>query len=184
MKKICCVLLLSLLAMQPAKADFNDGVVAYLMGDYEAAYNTMISLAKTNDKDALAQYYLGVMYMKGQGVPQNYEEAATWLRKASENRLPNAQYKLANLYAEGNGVPKDYEFAYIWYSVGASHNHQLSRNAIEKARGRLSEDELKEADKLIAEYIEDYGPKPEEPQSQAPAAPSTEPAPTPELPAD
>ena len=172
MKKLCLVLLLSALTVQTARADFNDGVVAYLMGDYETAYNTMVSLAKTNDKDALAQYYLGVMYMKGQGVEQNYEEAANWLRKAAENRLPNAQYKLANLYTEGKGVPKDYEFAYVWYSVGVTHNHQLSKNAIEKAKARLSENELKEADKLLADYVEKYGPKPEEPQAQDPAAPA------------
>ena len=164
MKKVYAVILLMLIGTGAAKADFNDGVVAYLMGDYEKAYNTMISLAKTNDKDALAQYYLGVMYLKGQGVEQDYEEAGKWLRKASENRLPQAQYKLASLYTEGKGVPKDYEFAYIWYSIGAAHNHQLSVKAVDKARTKLSDAEFTEAQKLISEYLEKYGPKPEEPE--------------------
>ena len=104
--------------------------------------------------------------MKGQGVEQDYEEASKWLRKASENRLPNAQYKLANLYAQGKGVPKDYEFAYIWYSVGASHNHQLSMNALDKAKSNLSEEEYNEAQKVIADYIKKYGPPPEDPNQQ------------------
>jgi TPR repeat protein len=163
MKKVYFVLLFMLLGISAARADFNDGVVAYLMGDYEKAYNTMISLAKTDDKDALAQYYLGVMYMKGQGVEQDYKQAGEWLRKASENRLPQAQYKLANLYTEGKGVPRDYEFAYLWYSAGAAHNHALSKNAVDNAKARLSESELKEAEKLIPEFIGKYGPKPEEP---------------------
>ena len=66
MKKIYCVILLMLLSVQTALADRNDGAYAYLQGDYETAYNTMISLAKTSE-DKIAQYYLGIMYMKGQG---------------------------------------------------------------------------------------------------------------------
>ena len=163
MKKVYLVCFLVLLGINSARADFNDGVVAYLMGDYEKAYNTMISLAKTDEKDGLAQYYIGMMYLKGQGVAQDYHEASEWLRKASENRLPQAQYKLANLYTIGEGVPKDYEFAYLWYSAGAAHNHALSINAVEKAKARLSENELKEAQKQLAEFIKKYGPQPEEP---------------------
>jgi TPR repeat protein len=164
MKKYFAVLILILAGLQTVRADFNDGVVAYLMGDYETAYNTMISIAKTNETDPLPQYYLGVMYMKGQGVEQNYEEAGKWLRKAAENRLPQAQYKLANLYTEGKGVPKDFESAYIWYSVAAVHKHQLSINAVDPARGKLSEEEYKAAEKILTEYVEKYGPKKEEEQ--------------------
>ena len=32
---------------------------------------------------ASAQYNLGFMYLNGQGVPQNYAEAAKWYRKAA-----------------------------------------------------------------------------------------------------
>jgi len=155
-----------LMSTQIARADFNDGVVAYLMGDYETAYNTMISLAKTSE-DGLSQYYLGVMYMKGQGVEQNYEEASKWLREAAEKGLAHAQYKLADLYTQGQGVPQDYEYAYIWYSVGAAHKHQLSLNAVEGVKTKLSPEEKTEADKVITDYIEKYGPKEEEPK-QAP----------------
>ena len=166
MKKIYVAIILMLIGIGTARADFNDGVVAYLMGDYEKAYNTMISIAKTDEENALAQYYLGVMYMKGQGVEQNYEEAGKWLRKASENRLPQAQYKLANLYTLGKGVPKDYEFAFIWYTIGAAHKHELSMAAVDNARAKLSDEEYKEAEKQIPEYLEKYGPKPEEPKEQ------------------
>lgn len=160
MRKIYIAILL-LLVTQMAGADFNDGVVAYTMGDYEKAYNTMMSLTETSD-NGLPEYWLGVMYLKGQGVEQDYEEAGKWLRKSSEYRLPAAQYKLGGLYTQGKGVPKDYEYAYVWYSVGAAHEHTLSINAIDAARERLSEDELKEAEKLKSEFIEKYGPKQEE----------------------
>jgi len=161
MKRIFYVIFIMLMSAQTALADRNDGAYAYLQGDYETAYNTMISLAKTSE-DKIAQYYLGIMYMKGQGVEQDYEKAGEWFRKASEQGLAVAMYKLAGLYTEGKGVPKDLEFAYIWYSVGAVHNHEKSINSVEKAKSRLSSEEMSSANQLVAEYVEKYGPKDEE----------------------
>ena len=159
MKKISPLfVLLFTLITSPARADFNDGVVSYLMGDYDKAFTTMQSLAETSDH-GFAQYYIGMMYMKGQGVEQDYKNASKWFRKASEQNIPQAQYKLGDLYFKGRGVPKDYEYAYVWFNVGASHEHQLSMNAIKKAKAKLSEEELSEADKLIAKYVKKYGPK-------------------------
>jgi len=161
MKKVYSVIILMLISLQTAYADRNDGAYAYLQGDYETAYNTMISLANTSE-DKIAQYYLGIMYMKGQGVEQDFEMAGEWFRKASEQGLAVAMYKLAGLYTEGKGVPKDLEFAYVWYSVGAVHNHEKSINSIEKAKSKLSSEELASANQLVAEYVEKYGPKEEE----------------------
>ena len=149
--------LLLTFAAQPAWADFNDGVVAYLMGQYDKAYNTMRSLAETAD-NAYAQYYLGMMYMNGQGVKQDYTKASEWFRKAAEHHIPQAQYKLGTLYFNGQGVPRDFERAYAWYRVGAVLNHQQSIEALPKARENLSADELKSAEKLSLEYIDKYGP--------------------------
>lgn len=158
MKNFYSIILLTFLSLQSAHADRNDGAYAYLQGDYETAYNTMISLANTSD-DEIAQYYLGVMYMKGQGVEQDYEKAGEWFRKASKQGLAVAMYKLAGLYTEGQGVPKDLEFAYVWYKVAAIHNHQKSINSLEKAKSGLSNEEIASADQLITEYVEKYGPK-------------------------
>ena len=159
MKKISPLFVLLFALITPyAHADFNDGVVAYVMGDYDKAFTTMQSLAETSDH-GYAQYYMGMMYMKGQGVDQDYKNAGEWFRKASEKSIPQAQYKLGDLYFKGRGVPKDFEYAYIWFSVGASHEHKLSVTAIKKAKTKLSEEELKEADKVIASYVKKYGPK-------------------------
>lgn len=158
MKKFTAVIFLLLLIAQPAQADFNDGVMAYLMGEYETAYNTMRSLAETADH-SYAQYYLGMMYLNGQGVDQNYEEAGKWFRKAAEQGIPQAQYKLGYLYNQGQGLPKDLEYAYAWYRVGATYNHQKSINSIEAVRAKLSGEELKEAEILSQDFINQFGPK-------------------------
>ena len=60
MKNIRLLLLLLIYAMSnAARADFNDGVIAYVMNDYEKAFTTMQSLAETSDH-GYAQYCMGV----------------------------------------------------------------------------------------------------------------------------
>ena len=53
---------------------------------------------------------------------------------------------------------KSIKYSYIWYSVGASHKHKLSEKSIKKVKDKLSDEELKEADKVIVTYIKKYGP--------------------------
>lgn len=154
------LMLLLVFAATPAWADFNEGVVAYMMGQYDKAYNTMRSLAETAD-NAYAQYYLGMMYLNGQGVDQDYTKASEWFRKSAKHHVPQAQYKLGTLYFNGQGVPRDFERAYAWYRVAAVLNHQKSIEALPKARENLSKEELKSAEKLSLEYIDKYGPKKE-----------------------
>lgn len=147
-----------------ALADFNDGVYAYSRGEYKQAYDTMRPLAEISDH-GLAQYYLGMMYLRGDGVEQNYADAAKWFDKAARQRIKQAQFRLAELYADGKGVPRDYEYAYAWYRVGSEHKHSRSIDALAGARENLDPDELEEAEKLSRELIEQYGP---EEQQQAP----------------
>jgi hypothetical protein len=65
--------------------------------------------------DASAQYALGWKYEFGDGAPQDYHQAAVWLRKAAEQGLANAQFSLGTLYTNGNGVPQDYAQAVFWF---------------------------------------------------------------------
>ncbi len=153
-----------LLSSTTAIADFSQAVVAFHRGEYERAYATLRSLSETTNDEytGLAQYYLGVMYLNGQGIEQDYTEAAKWLRKAAERHIEQAQFKLGNLYLQGNGLPKDYEYAYAWYRVGAAFKHKQSIQALAEAKRFLSPAELAEAEKLSAELIQKYGPREED----------------------
>ena len=68
---------------------------------------------------AQAQHNLGVMYVNGEGVPQNSAEAARWSRMAAEQGLAQAQFNLGLMYAKGDGVPKDHAEAVRWYRMAA-----------------------------------------------------------------
>jgi len=137
-------------------ADFNDGVAAHAMGDYERALQSLLPLAQTSDH-AYAQYYLGVMYANGQGVDRDFEEAAKWFRSAAEKGVAAAQAKLAQLYERGKGVPKDMEFAYAWYAVAEALGNTRAAQALIATRERMSVDEQAHAQRLADELIEKYG---------------------------
>src|SRR5262245_13529715 len=47
---------------------------------------------------ALGQSNLGVLYTRGQGVPQDFNEAVIWFRKAAEQGYAKAQHNLGVLY--------------------------------------------------------------------------------------
>ena len=67
--------------------DFEYAVDAYEREDYETSYNLFLSLAEQGDAEA--QYNLGVLYKKGQGVPQDYVLAHMWFNLSSSNGVKN-----------------------------------------------------------------------------------------------
>jgi TPR repeat protein len=71
--------------------------------------------------NATAQYNLGVMYDKGQGVVQDYKEAGKWYLKAAEQGLAEAQFNLGAAYFKGDGVLQDNVFAHMWFNIAASN---------------------------------------------------------------
>lgn len=100
---------------------FEDAVAAHERGDYATAYRLFHPLAEQND--AQAQFTLGLMYSKGQGVPQDNAEAMKWVRKAAGQGLAEAQFYLGMRYSEGRGVPQDYAEAVKWYRRAAEQGH-------------------------------------------------------------
>jgi len=114
------------------KDDFQNAQDAYDRQDYETAYKLILPLAEQGD--AQAQYNLGVMYDKGQGVPQDYKEAVKWYRLSAEQGNASAQHNLALMYAKGQGVPQDYVLAHMWWNICGSSGDEgcvKNRNLVE-----------------------------------------------------
>ena len=78
---------------------------------------------KANAGDAGAQNYLGFAYFNGQGVPQDYAQAAAWFRKAAEQGDADAQFNLGMMYYNGQGVPQDDAQAAAWYRKAADQGY-------------------------------------------------------------
>ncbi len=158
-RKLSLITVLFLTFSTAVYADFNDGVFAYANGDYEKAWQTMMPLAQ-NSKHPYAQYYLGVMFAKGQGVEKDEKEAASWYLKASKQGVKEAQYRLAQMYSKGKGVPQDYEAAYAWYKVATHLGHKKSKLALDPAKEKLTDEQFAAALQLADDYIEKYGEAP------------------------
>ena len=69
--------------------------------------------------EAVAQFYVGLSYALGRGVPKDDAKAVAWYRKAAEQGLALAQAFLGAMYATGNGVPQDYTEAISWLRKAA-----------------------------------------------------------------
>jgi localization factor PodJL len=79
---------------------------------------------------ATAQNELGVRYLVGRGVTQNYATAAHWLREAAAQDMTNAQYNLGVLYDSGRGVEADPTEALIWFHSAAENGHGRAQMAL------------------------------------------------------
>ena len=81
-----------------------------------------------------AQFNLGVLYARGEGVREDEAEAARLLRLAAEQGHPGAQFNLGGLYARGEGVPHDDAQAGRWYRLAAKQGLQAAREKLERMR--------------------------------------------------
>ncbi len=118
MKRLALAVAFLIALAMPAWADFQAVKAAYFSGDYATAFREFEPLAEQGV--ALAQFSLGFMYEKGQGVPQDYAEAVKWYRKAAEQGHGEAMNNLSLMYSHGRGVPQDYVRAHMWFNLAAS----------------------------------------------------------------
>lgn len=76
-------------------------------------------LAKAGSGDIDSQMRVAAAYAKGDGIPQDFGEAAKWLRKAADEGNDRAALNLGILYHQGKGVPNDDVQAVFWYRKAA-----------------------------------------------------------------
>ena len=115
------ILLLCLLVAPSVWGDYQDGRKAYNRGDYATALKELLPLAEQGH--AGAQYFVGYMYYKGQGVVQNGAEAVKWFRQAGRQGDVKAQYLLGYMYYKGQGIGQDGEEAEKWLRKAAEQDH-------------------------------------------------------------
>lgn len=78
-----------------------------------------------------AQFELGMLYARGDGVPQSYHRAAEWLKLAAGlGRHREAQFALGDMYFNGRGVPHDYGAAMSWFRKAAERGHPVAQYVV------------------------------------------------------
>lgn len=105
-------------ATTASAASLEDAEFAYERGDYTQAARLFRPFAEQGV--ASAQFNLGAMYAKGQGVPQDYQAALKWFHKAAEQGDALAQNNLGLMYERGRGARQDLILAHMWSSIAAA----------------------------------------------------------------
>jgi hypothetical protein len=119
------------------------------IADKQEAFKWFEQSAEHGYVDAEAE--LGRCYEFGEGVEQNYAQAAYWFHKAAEH-VPNlggagqGRNNLGLLYLDGDGVPKDYVQAYMWFSLaGVDQN-------LAYAADKMTPAQILQAQQMTAEW--------------------------------
>ena len=124
MRLVLTLLLVACCAVASAK-ELRLVIDQYAAGDFKDAASGFKSLAKQGDPRA--QFYLGLMYRNGEGVPRSDERAIYWYAKAAEQGHPDAQFNLGLIHDSGDGVPRDAQRALYWYTKAAQQGNNNAR---------------------------------------------------------
>lgn len=97
-------------------ATLQAGTTAYGKGEFNQAYELLQPLAEAGEPEA--EWYLGLMHVRGEGTPQDYTKAMHWFRRAADHSYSRAYYDVALMHELGEGRPVDHTIARQWYERG------------------------------------------------------------------
>ncbi|MFT4580803.1 MAG: TPR repeat protein [Gammaproteobacteria bacterium] len=128
----------------------ESGQQAIARGSYGAAAAQF--MFKAREGDPVAQNNLGVLYLKGRGVPQDYSLAQSWFEKAAVGSLGGAMFNLGTMYLRGYGVETDLAQSTQWFERGAAAGDREAQffYALHLYQGRGVDQNLE----LAAEWFE------------------------------
>lgn len=102
-----------------ARAGYAEGAVAHGRGDYATAAKEF--RIDKNNRDA--QFALGTMHERGEGMKQDHNLAFHWYLKAATTGHMGAQFNLGLMYMQGRGKPRNIDEALRWYRASASQGY-------------------------------------------------------------
>ena len=113
-------------AQNSPESNYERGMKHYKEKDYNDAFTFFEKAATSKDEykgHAPAQFHLGDMYRRGQGVDRDYAKAVEWYQKAADQKYAPAQYNLGIMYGYGHGVGQDYTEAARLYKLAADQGY-------------------------------------------------------------
>jgi len=125
------------------KIIFDRALTAYDQQNYKLARSLFYKIGIIGNHKA--QFYLGVMYLKGLGIKTNLRESAKWFLMAARGGDALSQYNLGIMYAK-KGSKKDLTFAAKWLKKAAKQDHSESQfnlaSLYDEGKGLPLNDEL------------------------------------------
>jgi TPR repeat protein len=79
----------------------------------------------------MAAVFGRICYTHGQGVPQSFDKAAVFFRRAAKKGHAGAQFMLGNMAMIGNGFPyPDVREARKWFVLAAAQGNQQAKEQV------------------------------------------------------
>src|SRR5690349_24882752 len=85
--------------VQAAELTYSRGLSLYEQGELFGAVQCWRQAAEGEHREA--QYRLGLLFARGEGVLQSMADAVFWYRRAAESGHVDAQYQLGLIYLRG-----------------------------------------------------------------------------------
>jgi TPR repeat protein len=134
-------------ALNASRQWFQDGDNS---NSQQVLFDTLNTYGKAAAKgSAEAQYQLGLLFLTGNQLVQNTQEAVQWFRYAGAQGHSRAQYELGRMYREGQGVPKNLPEAYAWWSLAQKGGVAVDLKGLIR---EMSYAELGTANAILHEY--------------------------------
>jgi len=105
--------------------------------------------------DVEAQYTIGWMYLNGEGIGQDKEQAAIWFERAAESGHPYAMFRTADMYQNGIGFEQDKAQAAMWFRKAAESGAARTDEAAYSAQLRQMQRETWSASQQRQMTLED-----------------------------
>ncbi|MBL1277153.1 MAG: sel1 repeat family protein [Ectothiorhodospiraceae bacterium] len=117
-KKVVVGLSFAVAAMSAQADYYEDGLMAYAIGNYAAAGHAFMQAADAGNEGA--EHMLMRMFSEKKMYANDVaKETLKWTRKAAEKGVMQAQFALANIYSEQANA----EAAVSWYRKAAQQGH-------------------------------------------------------------
>jgi len=134
-------------------------VNAGIQPDPRAAAQSYLKIATAYGHPA-AQYALGVMTIRGEGVKKNPQQGLKWLMASARKRYAPAEAYLGELYWDGKIVSSDRTRAVMWYilarqSAREEENPEIFDRALQ-LEANVGEDERIEAEARAKVWDDQY----------------------------
>ena len=131
---------------------YRDGIPNSPVKPDPSRARDMFSYAASFFGDPDAQFHLGRLYLKGEGVRKDSKLAARWLWLAADNGQYEAQATLGQILFRGENVPRDRALGLMWLTLasdGSGDQVAWIAEAREAAFKQATEDERARALALI-----------------------------------
>ena len=139
---------------QDDTVSYKEGADAYAKGEFSVALKKLQPVAERGNPQA--QFYLGLMYSKGDGVEQDHGAAGAWWNKAAEQGHTGAQENLGLTYAKGQGVTRDWVQADKWFGIAAASGKETAINNKKTVEVHMQPETIAEANALAKEWLEKH----------------------------